>query len=78
MLWLCDEQVVTKYLKQWRPSGSPGTLFITRQDVLPPIVVEARSREIGCHNDRIILKYDSYLDSAATGELSNFKAIGNV
>ena len=32
---------------------------------LPPNLVKARSREIGCYNDCIALKSDRYLDSAA-------------
>ena len=33
--------------------------------VLQPIVVKPRSRQIGCYNDRIALKFDRHLGSAA-------------
>ena len=42
-----------------------GPLFTKRWDVLPPHLVKSRSREIGCYNDRIALKFDRHLGSAA-------------
>ena len=42
-----------------------GPLFTERYDVLPPNLVESRSREIGCYNDRIALKFDRHLGSPA-------------
>ena len=48
-----------------------GPLFTKRQDVLPPNLVKFRSREIGCCNGRIALKFDRHLGS-------NFRAIGKV
>ena len=44
---------------------TPGPLFTKRYDVLPPNLVKSRSREIGCYNDRIALKFDRHLGSAA-------------
>ena len=47
------------------PSFSfPGPLFNKRTDVLPQDLVKSRSRDIGCHNDRIALKFDRHLGSA--------------
>ena len=43
----------------------PGALFTMGQDVLPPNLVKSRSREIGCNNDRIVLKFDRDLGSVA-------------
>ena len=43
----------------------PGPLFTKRYDVLPPNLVKSRSREIGCCNGRIALKFDKYLGSVA-------------
>ena len=48
-------------------------------DALPPSLVKSRSREIGCFNYHIALKFDRHLDSATTERcLSNFRAIGKV
>ena len=43
---------------------NPGPLFTERTDVLPQDLVKSRSREIGCYNDLIALKFDNHLDSA--------------
>ena len=40
-------------------------LFTKWTDVLQPNLVKSRSREIGCYNDRIVLKFDRHLGSAA-------------
>ena len=43
----------------------PGPLFTKWTGVLPQNLVKSRSREIGCYNDSIALKFDRHLDSAA-------------
>ena len=35
------------------------------KDALPPNLVKSQSREIGCYNDCIALKFDRHLGSAA-------------
>ena len=42
-----------------------GCVFTKRTDVLPQDLVKTRSREIGCYNDHIALKFDRHLGSAA-------------
>ena len=42
-----------------------GLLFTKRLDVLPQDLVESRSREIGCYDNRIALKFSTHLGSAA-------------
>ena len=42
-----------------------GPLFTERTDVLPQDLVKSRSRDIGCYDDRIALRYDSHIGSAA-------------
>ena len=37
-------------------------------------LVKSRSREIGCYNDYIALKFDGNLGSAATEVLANFQS----
>ena len=39
--------------------------LFTKTGVLPQDLVKSRSREIGCYNDRIAVKFDSHLGSAA-------------
>ena len=51
----------------------PGPLFTKQTDVLPPNFVMYQSREIGCYNDRIALKYDRHLGSAAAGMPAKFQ-----
>ena len=46
-------------------SSLPGPLFTKRLDVLLPNLAKSRSREIGCYNYRIALKFDRHLGSAA-------------
>ena len=49
------------------PESAPGLLFTyKRTDILSPNFVKPRSREIGCHSDRIALNFDGHLSSAAT------------
>ena len=50
----------------WVPKlqGS-GPLSTKRKDVLPQDLVKSRIREIVCYNDRIVLKFDRHLGSAA-------------
>ena len=43
---------------------TPETQFTKRSDVLPSKLLEARSREIRCYNDRITLKFDRLLREA--------------
>ena len=42
-----------------------GPLFTKRTDVLPSDLVKSRSREIGCYDDRVALKFGRHLDSSA-------------
>ena len=51
-----------------------GPLFTKRQDALPPNFVKSRSRAIGCYSDRIALKFDRYLGSAAAEMLVKFQS----
>ena len=44
---------------------TPGPLYIKRMDILSQGLVKSRSCEIRCYNDRIALKFDKYLSSAA-------------
>ena len=44
---------------------TPVPLFTKRTDVLQPNLVNTRSREMGCHNDHIALKFGSHLSNAA-------------
>ena len=53
---------------------TPGPLFSKRTDVLPQDIVKSRSREIGCYNDRIALKFDSHLGSAAQSDWKSVNA----
>ena len=48
--------------------------LIKRQDALPPNRVNSRSREIGCYYDRIALKFDRHLGSAAAKVPTKFKS----
>ena len=41
--------------------------LIKRTDVLPQDLMKSRSRNIGCYSDRIALKFDRHLGSAAAG-----------
>ena len=43
----------------------PRPLFTKRTDVLRQDLMKSPSREIGCYNDRIALKFDMHLGSAA-------------
>ena len=43
----------------------PAPFFTKRTDVLPQDLVKSRSREIECCNDRIALKFERHLGSAA-------------
>ena len=52
-----------------------GLLIRRRTDVLPQDRVKSWSREIGSYDDRIALKFDRHLGSAAAECLSNFRAI---
>ena len=42
---------------------SPGPLFTKQTDILPLDLVKSRSREIGCYNGYIALKFDRHLGS---------------
>ena len=42
-------------------SYQSGTLFTKQTDVLPQDLVKSRSREIGCYNYRVALKFDSHM-----------------
>ena len=42
-----------------------GPLFTKGMDVLPPNLVNSRSREIGCYNDCTALKFDRHLGRGA-------------
>ena len=56
---------------------SPGSfriLFTQRQDVLPSNLVKYRSRENGCYNDHIALKFDRQLDSATAEVQAKFQS----
>ena len=53
--------------------GSPGLLLTGRTDVLPPSLVNYWSHEIGCYNDRIDLKLDKHLGSAAADVLAKLQ-----
>ena len=46
-------------------TGKAESLFTKRTDVLPQDLVKSRSREIGCYNDCIALKFDRNIDSIA-------------
>ena len=48
-----------------KTSFNPGPLFTMRWDVLSPNLVKSRSREIGCHNDRIARKFYRHIGSPA-------------
>ena len=48
-----------------KTSFNPGPLFTMRWDVLSPNHVKSRSREIGCHNDRIARKFYRHIGSPA-------------
>ena len=54
-----------------RPCERPRPLFIEWTDVLPHDLVKCRSRGIGCYNDRIALKFDEHLGSAAAKLYAN-------
>ena len=54
--WLCVLPVLFR---------NPGPVFTKRTDVLPQDLVGSWSREIGCYSDRIALKFDRHLGSAA-------------
>ena len=54
--------------------SSSGPLFTKRLGVLPPNLVKSRSREIGCYNDRIALKFDRHLGSTAADLPVNFQS----
>ena len=43
----------------------PHRWVVTGTAVLPPNLVKSRTREIGCYNDRIALKFDRHLGSGA-------------
>ena len=47
-----------------------GPLFTKRTDVLPYDILKSRSREVGCYNDSIAVKFDRHLRSAAAEEVS--------
>ena len=51
-----------------------GPLFTKRMDVLLPNLAKCRSREIGYYNDRITLKFDRHLSSAAAGVPVRFQS----
>ena len=53
-------------------------LYSLSGDVLPPDLVKSRNREIGCYNDRIALKFDKHIGSAAAEVLSIVRAIGKI
>ena len=66
-----DELILTPFSRSTRrlSMGSEyetGPPFTKRTGVLPQYLVKSRSREIGCYNDRIALKFDMHLGSAAT------------
>ena len=44
-----------------------------RADTLPQDLVRSLSREIGCFNDRIALKFDRHLDCAAANVSVKFQ-----
>ena len=52
---------------------SIGPLFTKRKGVLPQDLGKSRSREIGCYNERIALKFDRHLPSAAAERLEKSK-----
>ena len=45
-----------------------GPLFTKRYDVLPQNLVKSRSREIGCYNDGIALKFQRHRDACQISE----------
>ena len=45
--------------------STSGPLFTKQTDILPQDLVKPRSREIGCYNDGICLKFDRHLGRAA-------------
>ena len=59
------------------PVNNPGPLFTKRTDVLPPNIVKSRSREIDCYHDRIVLKFDRHLGSAAADMPVKFQSDWN-
>ena len=54
--------------------NNPGPLSTKRTDVLLQDLVKSRSREIGCNNDLISLKYDRNLGSAAAEVAVKFQS----
>ena len=52
-------------LKQQISPGYAGPSSIKRHDILLPNLVNSRSREIACYDERIALKFDRHLGSAA-------------
>ena len=52
----------------------PEPLFTKRTDVLSQDLVKSRSRKIGCYNDRIVLKSDRHLGSAAAEMTVKFQS----
>ena len=55
-------RILTSSAKSFNPSGPQVT---KRTDSLSQDLVKSRSREIGCYNDRIALKFDRYFGRAA-------------
>ena len=66
----------------WHGTGeldpNPGPLFTKRTDVLPLDLMKSRSSKIGCYNERIALKFDRHIWSAAGEVPVKFGAIGKV
>ena len=44
---------------------------------LPPNLVKYQSREIGCYNDHVVLKFDRHLGTAAAEVPVNFESDWN-
>ena len=53
----------------------PGPLFTKRYNVFPQNIAKTRSREIGCYNDPIALKFDRHLGSGAVKFHSDWKRL---
>ena len=66
--WVCARKMELQCL-------CSGPLFTEQWDVLLPNLMKSQSREIGCYNAHIALKFDRHLDSAAFGV--SVKFLGN-
>ena len=70
---LISEWEVTFETKSRCFERESGPLFIKRMGVLPQDLVKCQSREIGCLNDRIALKFDRHLHSTAASAPIKFQ-----